>query len=78
MEDRGRSPRLLGCSVALKLLSDRLVDSFGARSRLLREGCAAGALDHATIGTVEDAGKQDGEIFIAMRLVDGRMITLET
>ena len=62
---------LLGRSVALKLLSARLADSTGARSRLLREARAAGALDHPGIGTVYDAGEQDGEIFIAMRLVDG-------
>ena len=62
---------LLGRSVALKLLSVRLADSESARSRLLREARAAGALDHPGIGTIYDAGEQDGEIFIAMRLVDG-------
>ena len=62
---------LLGRSVALKLLSARLADSESARARLLREARAAGALDHPGIGTVYDAGEQDGEIFIAMRLVDG-------
>ena len=62
---------LLGRSVALKLLSIRLTDSGSARARLLREARAAGALDHPGIGTVYDAGEQDGEIFIAMRLVDG-------
>ena len=62
---------LLGRSVALKLLGARLADSDSARSRLLREARAAGALDHPGIGTVYDAGEQDGEIFIAMRLVDG-------
>ena len=65
---------LLGRSVALKLLSARLADSESARSRLLREARAAGALDHPGIGTIYDAGEQDGEIFIAMRLVDGRTV----
>ena len=62
---------LLGRSVALKLLSVRLADSDSARARLLREARAAGALDHPGIGALYDAGEQDGEIFIAMRLVDG-------
>ena len=62
---------LLGRSVALKLLASRLADSGSARARLLREARAAGALDHPGIGTVYDAGEQDGEIFVAMRLVDG-------
>jgi serine/threonine protein kinase len=62
---------LLGRSVALKLLSSRMTDSGSARARLIREARAASALDHPGIGTVYDAGEQDGEIFIAMRLVDG-------
>ena len=66
---------LLGRSVALKLLSTRLTDSGSARARLLREARAAGAMEHPGIGTVYDAGEQDGEIFIAMRLVDGGTVS---
>src|SRR5580765_3619807 len=62
---------LLGRSVALKLLSTRLAGSEGARARFLREARLVGGLSHPGIGTVYDAGEQDGEIFIAMRLVDG-------
>ena len=66
---------LLGRSVALKLLGARLSESDSARARLLREARSAGAMDHPGIGTVYDAGEQDGEIFIAMRLVDGGTVS---
>src|ERR1043166_6949377 len=57
--------------VALKLLS-RAGRSADARDRLLREARAAGALQHPNIVTIYDLGEADGQLFIAMELVDGR------
>ena len=62
---------LLDRSVALKLLTSRLTESDDARARFLREARSAGRLDHPGIGTIYEAGESDGQIFIAMRLVDG-------
>ena len=57
--------------VALKLLS-RAGRSADARERLLREARAAGALQHPNMVTIYDLGEADGQLFIAMELVDGR------
>ena len=57
--------------VALKLLS-RAGRSADARSRFLREARAAGALQHPNIVTIYDLGEADGQLFIAMEMVDGR------
>src|SRR5690349_9099791 len=57
--------------VALKLLS-RAGRTADARERLLREARAAGALQHPNIVTIYDLGEADGQLYIAMELVDGR------
>ena len=46
-----------------------------ARARLLREAQALAALAHENVVVVHDAGEVDGEVFLAMELVDG--VTLD-
>ncbi len=58
--------------VALKILSDAVARSQDARHHFLREARAAGALQHSAIVTIYDLGEADGQLFIAMELVDGR------
>src|SRR5207247_1788259 len=43
-----------------------------ARARFLREARAAGGLQHRNIVTIYDLGEADGQLFIALELVDGR------
>jgi serine/threonine-protein kinase len=63
--------------VALKLLS-RAGRSPDARERFLREARAAGALQHPNLVTIYDLGDADGQLFIAMELIDGRDLSALT
>src|SRR2546426_4297799 len=58
--------------VALKLLGSTFVKTPEMRERFLREARAAGALQHPNIVTVYDLGEAEGQLFIAMELVEGR------
>ncbi|HXF95987.1 MAG TPA: serine/threonine-protein kinase, partial [Gemmatimonadales bacterium] len=58
--------------VALKLLAPRVGKNPNMRERFLREARAAGVLQHPNIVTVYDAGEFDGQLCIAMELVEGR------
>lgn len=58
--------------VALKLLSTQFAKTHDMRERFLREARAAGALQHPNIVTVYDLGEAEGQLFIAMELVEGR------
>src|SRR3989454_1180408 len=58
--------------VALKILSSAIGRTQDARARFLREARAAGALQHRNIVTIYDLGEADGQLFIALELVDGR------
>lgn len=60
-------------SVALKLLK---VGAVQGPDRLLREAHALAQLEHPNIVTVFEAGLLDGEVFIAMELIDG--VSLDT
>jgi eukaryotic-like serine/threonine-protein kinase len=58
--------------VALKLLSSSFRKTKDMQERFLREARAAGAIQHANIVTVHDLGESEGQLFIAMELVEGR------
>jgi serine/threonine protein kinase len=57
--------------VAIKLLSTDLLHDPKARARLLREARAAASLNHPNICMVHDVGEANGQVYIAMELVDG-------
>jgi len=64
---------VLGRDVALKVLRN---DETGTRqearrTRLLREARAMARLAHANVVTVYDAGEIDGQVYLAMELVEG-------
>src|SRR5258706_8545337 len=58
--------------VALKLLSSHFRKTKEMQERFLREARAAGAIQHPNIVTVYDLGDVDGQLYIAMELVEGR------
>jgi tetratricopeptide (TPR) repeat protein len=60
--------------VALKLIGPGRATSEAARRRLFREAQAMAKLSHANVVQVFDAGEQDGHVFIAMELVEGRTL----
>lgn len=61
----------LGRKVALKVLSPDLSDDEEFRSRFIRESQLAASLEHPNILPIYDAGEDDGEIYLAMRYVEG-------
>jgi serine/threonine protein kinase len=64
----------LGRQVAVKFLSPHLSSDPEARRRFLHEARAAASLDHSGICTVYDAGDADGQLFIAMALLEGQTL----
>jgi YVTN family beta-propeller protein len=58
--------------VALKILSPELAAEVSFRERFLTESRLAASIDHPNIVPVYDAGEVAGELFIAMRYVEGR------
>ena len=64
--------RRLGRRVALKVLSPALDDRADFRARFLRESRLAASIDHPNVIPVYEAGEAEGgQLFIAMRLVEG-------
>jgi streptogramin lyase len=57
--------------VALKVIAHHLADDEGFRDRFLRESRLAARLDHPNVVPVYDAREEDGELIVAMRLVEG-------
>jgi YVTN family beta-propeller protein len=57
--------------VALKLLAPELAADERFRERFLRESELAASLDHSSIVPIYGAGEVDGQLYIAMRYVEG-------
>ncbi|MEZ5076882.1 MAG: protein kinase [Solirubrobacterales bacterium] len=57
--------------VALKVIARELVDRDGFRQRFLRESRLAARLDHPAVVPIYDSREVDGELIVAMRLVEG-------
>jgi YVTN family beta-propeller protein len=57
--------------VALKLLAPGLANDETFRGRFLRESRIAASLDHPSIVPIFDAGEVDGQLYLAMRYVEG-------
>jgi YVTN family beta-propeller protein len=57
--------------VALKILAPELAADVRFRERFLRESRLAASIDHPNVIPVYDAGEVGGELYLAMRYVDG-------
>jgi DNA-binding beta-propeller fold protein YncE/predicted Ser/Thr protein kinase len=57
--------------VALKVIARALAGDASFRDRFLRESRLAARLDHPAVVPVYDSREVDGELFVAMRLVEG-------
>ncbi len=60
--------------VALKFLPRGLASHLPERERFVHEAKAASALNHSNITTVYEIGEYDGQLFIAMELVEGKTL----
>ncbi len=58
-------------NVALKILSPELAEDQRFRERFLTESRLAASIDHPNVIPVYDAGEAAGELYIAMRYVEG-------
>ena len=61
----------LGRVVALKMLSAELADEDELHKRFQREAEAVGRLNHPNIVTVYDLGEANGQLYMAMELLEG-------
>ncbi len=66
----------LGRDAAIKVLPSDLASDAERRRRFEREARAASALNHPNIVTVHDIDEHDGNLYIAMELVQGRTLRL--
>ena len=61
----------LGRQVALKLVAPELAEDGHFRARFLEESRVAASLDHPSIVPIYAAGEHEGQLYLAMRLVEG-------
>jgi tetratricopeptide (TPR) repeat protein len=64
----------LNRQVAVKLLARGVLDQPQAQLRLVREAQALAKLSHPNVVTVHDTGTWQGQVFVAMELVDGETV----
>jgi ABC-type branched-subunit amino acid transport system substrate-binding protein len=57
--------------VALKLIAPELAEDPPFRERFLRESRLAAAIDHGNVLPIYEAGEHEGQLFLAMRFVQG-------
>ena len=57
--------------VALKLIAPELAEDERFRERFLREPRLAASLDHPHVIPIYEAGEHDGQLYLAMRFVEG-------
>jgi ABC-type branched-subunit amino acid transport system substrate-binding protein/DNA-binding beta-propeller fold protein YncE len=57
--------------VALKLVAPELAEDERFRARFLREPRLAASLDHPHVIPIYEAGEHDGQLYLAMRFVEG-------
>ena len=61
----------LGRPVALKLIAPELSENERFRARFLREPRLAASLDHPNVIPIYEAGEHEGQLYLAMRFVEG-------
>ena len=61
----------LGRTVALKVVAPERAGEPGFRERFITESRLAASIDHPNVLPVFKAGEEDGELYLAMRFVDG-------
>jgi ABC-type branched-subunit amino acid transport system substrate-binding protein/streptogramin lyase len=58
-------------TIALKLIAPELAGDEDFRRRFLRESRLAASLEHANVVPIYEAGERDGQLYLAMRYIDG-------
>ncbi len=61
-------------SVALKVLKPEFLAKEDRRVRFIREARSAAKVTHPNLCTIYEIGEHEGEIFLAMELIDGRTL----